>query len=236
MIVSHKYKFIFLKPFKVGGSSVLQALGQHCGPEDIVTSPFDLEGRPCYQKNNTGFRTHMRPHQIRKRIPQEIWDTYSKITIVRNPWDEVVSRYHWKRHRMTKKRIRLNAGLPWNVWRRHIARSLPDRPDHDDPRYVRWFTGLANRSGRNRRFWFDDDGQPLADFFIRYESIEADFQAVCKTLDLPPVPLPHLKGNTRPRDIPYWEYYTDETRSIVAERCVDIIKHSGYQFGPPLGQ
>jgi len=57
MIVSHKYKFIFLKPFKVGGSSVLQALGQHCGPEDIVTSPGDLEGLPCYQTTQDSERT-----------------------------------------------------------------------------------------------------------------------------------------------------------------------------------
>ena len=109
-IISHKYKFIFLKPFKVGGSSILQTLGQHCGPEDILTSPDDAEGLPSYRKNNTGFRTHMRPNEIRKKIPQEIWDSYSKITIVRNPWDEVVSRYHWKlskqHHKQTLRKSR----------------------------------------------------------------------------------------------------------------------------------
>lgn len=37
MIVSHKHKFIYLKLYKVAGTSVEYFLEQFCGNEDIVT-------------------------------------------------------------------------------------------------------------------------------------------------------------------------------------------------------
>lgn len=37
MIISHRHKFIFLKPYKVAGSSVELFLADLCGPDDIIT-------------------------------------------------------------------------------------------------------------------------------------------------------------------------------------------------------
>ena len=37
MIISHKHKFIFIKPIKVGGTSIEIALAKHCGVDDIIT-------------------------------------------------------------------------------------------------------------------------------------------------------------------------------------------------------
>ena len=37
MIISHKHKFIFVRPKKVAGSSILHNLGKWCGDDDIVT-------------------------------------------------------------------------------------------------------------------------------------------------------------------------------------------------------
>ncbi len=235
-IISHKYKFIFLKPFKVGGSSILQTLGQHCGPEDIVTSPNDTGGLPSYRKNNTGFRTHMRPDEIRNKIPQEIWDSYYKITIVRNPWDEVVSRYHWNLSRWRHKKTLRKKRWIRDAWRRYVAKSLQNGPDHDNPRFIRRFTRMAYSSGKNKSYYFDEDGRPLADFFIKFESLEDDFHTVCKTLGIPLAKLPHLKGSIRPRNDPYWEYYNDETRKIVADQSAKVIDYFGYEFGPDQNQ
>ena len=37
MIISHKWKFIFIKTQKCAGSSVERALAPVCGPRDILT-------------------------------------------------------------------------------------------------------------------------------------------------------------------------------------------------------
>lgn len=42
---------------------------------------------------------HMDAAAIRERVGKDVWDSYCKITIERNPWDKVVSRYFWESRR-----------------------------------------------------------------------------------------------------------------------------------------
>src|SRR5438552_19056899 len=55
MILSHKYRFIFIKTAKTAGTSIEVFLSRHCGPQDIVTpiappleghQPRNYEGFP----------------------------------------------------------------------------------------------------------------------------------------------------------------------------------------------
>lgn len=123
MIISHKNKFIFIKTEKTAGTSIEIALSKYCGPEDIITpiSPEDEIKRKhlgyrraqnysipftCYSKRDfwqamqqgkrLSFFNHAGAAYIGKHIDKNIWDSYYKFCVERNPWDKVVSWYYWR--------------------------------------------------------------------------------------------------------------------------------------------
>lgn len=106
-IISHRRRFIFVRPRKVGGSSLQLALAGLCGdrdvmsdvgrlsgldPDDIAADIADIAPRNADWGDIHGLiRTHMLPSEIRERVGERVWDGYFKITVCRNPWDLFVS-------------------------------------------------------------------------------------------------------------------------------------------------
>jgi len=115
MIICHPLKLIFIKTKKVGGTSFEIALSSFCDEASVITpiSPEDEDtraslGYPCAQNHEQQiwpdgsqtagqFYNHIPAAQARARIPQEIWDSYTKVTIWRDPYDAIISRYYWEK-------------------------------------------------------------------------------------------------------------------------------------------
>ena len=74
-MISHKYKFIFIHIEKTGGTSI----NDFFNFDDV----YEKHGTINYFKNEYG---------------KKLFDEYFKFTIVRNPWDWLVSRYHWSKY------------------------------------------------------------------------------------------------------------------------------------------
>ena len=70
-------------------------------------------------------------------------------------------------------------------------------------------------------------------FVGRYENLENDFKVVVKELGLgKDIALPHLNSrNHRRKGRHYTEFYTKETRDLVAEIYAEDINMFGYEFG-----
>ncbi|MBX7249192.1 MAG: sulfotransferase family protein [Caulobacteraceae bacterium] len=230
MIVSHRRRLIFLKTQKTGGTSVELALSQLCGPEDIITPLTDedetlrgevtprnyaipLDRRPPWwrllemagkrgPRAGTEFHEHMNAQAVRRALGAEIFDSYLKVTIVRNAWDREVSRYFWA--------------------------TRGDAPRRPFDRWVR-----RESSNPERKTWkiYTLDDQPVADVVMRHETLAKDFDALLERLGCAgAVRLPRAKGAHRTRGRDYREFYTPETRALVARRYHREIAYFGMTF------
>lgn len=124
MIIVPKYKFIFFKPMKVGGSAIEKTLTDYVDEKSLVTGGNSLPGNVLkyYYENdmkeeiakNTEygsinneyydeleeakilrFHSHTTPEIFFEKIKnKELYDNYKTITVVRNPWEVQLS-YYW---------------------------------------------------------------------------------------------------------------------------------------------
>lgn len=221
MIVSHRHRFIFVKTRKTAGTSVEIALSTVCGPDDVITPVMEADerlraesgGRPPQHYESPPLArkafNHMPASMVRQLVGREAWDDYFTFTIERNPWDAVVSLYHW----------------------RH-------KGDPDPPPFARFVEDpvveeLATKNPRAYRI----RGVRAVDRVLRYESLADELAEVWAHLGLPGEPrLPHAKGTSRPRGAGYTSYYDDVSRARVAEQFAVAIAEFGYEFGYEFGE
>jgi len=100
MIISHKYKFIFIKTRKTGGSSIEKYLLDYLEGTDYVFGGMPPEGLRPY--NVEGDQEHKGWRWIKENYPVE-WNSYYKFAVDRNPWDRYVSAYYWYKSAKPKK-------------------------------------------------------------------------------------------------------------------------------------
>ena len=123
MIISHQHKFIFIKTEKTAGTSIEIALSKFCGPDDIITPigraddakrrelghrgpqnyliPFSKYSRNDFiralsAKERLRFYNHAAAGFIKRYLDKDTWRSYFKFAFERNPWDKVLSWYHWR--------------------------------------------------------------------------------------------------------------------------------------------
>ena len=244
MIVSHRHEFIFLRPRKVAGTSVEVAMSRQCGDDDVITpigrhqARWDHDPWADLGRLRTGYRRHATVEQVRSRLGDELWNQYLKFSIVRNPWDLVVSQYHWATRKgaigrgawntlsafwREPTRIRSNVHTVVANAAQFVYGSEPVSFDFFATRLLRYY-------GDNGDQYFHRSGALALDFVIRFEHLESDYMALCERLGLPGTGLPSLKSKTRAAHRPYSAYYSDETRERVARAYRRHIEEFGFTF------
>jgi hypothetical protein len=216
MIVSHRYRFIFLRTEKTGGTSLAMALQNLLDENDLQAEMH----RPPWAKfvpiHHGALKRHfpqwfdLHPHatasQIRDVVGRKIFDSYYKFAIERNPWDRQVSLYA---HREWKK------GKPADHFDRDM-RSLIYR----NTEYVRLNNWSIYAIGR----------EIVADRVMRYERLPEAIDELVTTLGIPgPLDMPRLRSYTTDRPH-YSSYYSDTTRDLVARWYAKEIEALGYEF------
>jgi hypothetical protein len=230
MIISHKYRYIFLKTTKTAGTSIEIALAKFSGPEDIITpiSPEDekIRKKLGYQgpmnystplrgygikdfalfllkgRRKRWFYNHITAKEVRARVGLQIWDGYFKFCVERNPWDRVVSLYYWQN------------------------RTEPRQP------FSAFVQSDAPLSLKRKGFdLYTIDGRVAVDKICRYENLSEELEAIRTRLGIPEkLDLPHAKSRFRKEKESYRDIYGEKEKEKIAELFSDEIKLFGYEF------
>jgi hypothetical protein len=231
MIVSHRHRFIYLKCRKVGSTSVEMVLGDLCGPDDIVTpldgektreighrkinwQNYDVprERWPLSAKllvalgvsrraAGVELFNHIRAERLRRLIGAEVFDSYTKVAIERNPWDREVSNYYFH----------------------HPKEPRPSFPD--------FVANHTARKPIDNFDIYSIGGKIVADRVLRYETLAEDFARFLDDMGLvAPRALPHARSRQRTDKGVYRDLYTDAARATVARLYAREIAAFGYAF------
>ncbi|MDH3947327.1 MAG: sulfotransferase family protein [Gammaproteobacteria bacterium] len=235
MIISHTHKFIFIKSEKTAGTSIEAALSRYCSGNDVVTPINDYrhnrdeKGEFIHQSMNADEfiqlnlpnLQHVDALTIKNKVPAEVWDSYFKFSITRNPWDKVISDFFWKKRQdpaiNPRKRFYNYLGVPFNEL---------------DQLKIMFSEFLQSGEWSNNDHFYTIDNQLCVDYVIRYESLLEGLGEVCKTAGLEACTLPRLKSGLRKKRYHYSEYYDEESKAIVADAHKNDIRLFGYEFNP----
>ena len=207
MILSLSHRFIFVHVSKSAGTSIQVALRNFVHEPDCLwihrlRNRMGLE----WDYRRIRFPEHVTAHRLRRQLPPDIYDSYFKFAFVRNPWDWVVSQYHY----------------------------LLSTPSHRHHGRVCAMSGLEEyiefEIARNKRsqseFIIDENGKILVDYIGRFENLSRDFASVCDKLNVS-AELPRI--NTTVHE-DYRTYYSDSSRERVAEHWGEDIARFFYNF------
>jgi hypothetical protein len=162
----------------------------------------------------------MTAQDIRAALNDEAaFNAYFKFTIIRNPWDRLVSALAWTDQKWVRGEELAAAGFDDQVRQLHAhfmsatsgGAAQVALPDFLYPQYL---------------YIFGADQKPLVNFIARYENLQQDWRTIREKLRVD-VELPcRMKSHHRS----YREYYTEETRKLVGEMYALDVGLFRYEF------
>jgi hypothetical protein len=210
MILSHRNKFIYIHVYKVAGTSIRTVLKEYDDRSDsdfpfYKNLQFYLGSRfPSLSKLAVD---HINVTEIKRFLPENIFNTYFKFAFVRNPWDWQVSLYHYMLQ-----------------YKNHPQHRLVSRMKSFDE-YIEW--RVTQDMGLQKDFLYDNKGNLLVNFIGRFENLQEDFNIACSKIPIKQVQLPLANKSNHKF---YKEYYNKNTRDLIYNAFKEDIELFKYDF------
>lgn len=236
MIISHQYKFIFIKTRKTAGTSVEVALSRFCNENDIVTEIGDEQFRqqqggqvgktiykdwfnysfkdlvklllPNKKPDRILFKSHATASQIKHNVSRKIWNNYFKIAIERNPWDKAISKYYF-------------------------SKGFSQGENSDFPSLSEYLqTSLKNPFLLSNWKIYTIKNRIAVDRVLFYETLNTDLAKLAKDIGLSDLKLPEqkLNGSYRQDKRHYREILSESDAKIIEKICQREINAFNYKF------
>lgn len=216
MIISRGRAYVFVHIPKTGGTAMALALEARAMKDDILIGDTPKARARRGRLKALTPRGRLWKHSTLADIdgvlsPVELAGMFI-FTLVRNPWDRLVSYYHWLGQQgFDHPAVARAKALDFSGFLAHPGTQL-SLQDNSYGSYLR-----------------DVDGVERAGLFIRLEHLEADLVPLAAHLGFIPE-LPRVNESDRKRD---WRgYYSDADAALVGRICAEDIARFGYGFDP----
>jgi hypothetical protein len=217
MIISQGRRFIFVHIPKTGGTALSLALEGRARADDILIGDTPKararKGRLKGLQSAGRLWKHSTLADIAGLVTPEELEAFYTVTLVRNPWDRMVSYYHWLR-------VQGFAHPAVGLAKSHDFSGFLHHPH----------TQTSVRLWPYAAYMRDATGMERASLYARLEHLEADLAPFEAHLGFRVTPLPLANESARLRD---WRgYYSDADAALVADLCAADVARFGYGFDP----
>lgn len=201
-MLSFRHNFLFVHIPKTGGNSIQSVMAPYSEDKIVNLNPHqDGVERFEVRRDCFNFVKHSTLSEYSKALNKEIFTRLFKFTVIRNPWDRMIS-YYFSPHR---------GEVAWN--REAFIKLLSEIKT--DAHYL-----LIDQSKN-----FID-----LDFILHFENLEEDFGILKDKLGLSLPELPIRNRSVYKPNNSYRDFYDSETRQMVANKFILTIDYFGYQF------
>ncbi len=208
MIISHGRKYIFVHIPKTGGTALSLALENRAMADDIL-----IGDTPKAVKRRAKAKAWAGDRKLRKHSTLAELDGlinlggYFVVTLVRNPWDRMVSYYHWLRDQTFD----------------HSAVELAK--SHGFSGFLNHPETLAVQSAESYGGYVA--GHEATTCFVRLEALAEDIHPFEAHLGFK-LNIPHVNRSDRNAD---WRgYYSDVDAELVGQMYAEDVARFGYRF------
>lgn len=214
MIISPGRNYIFVHIPKTGGTSLALALEDRAMKDDMMLGDTPKAKRRRKRLKDADAAGRLWKHStladIEGLVAPDAAAQMFTFTLVRNPWDRMVSYYHWLQ----------------NVTFDHKAATLAQQSSFAE------FLGSAEIQSSFRQlpytsYMCDGAGVERCTLYIRLERFAEDAAPLFAHLGFD-LELPRVNASDRAET--YHSYYTPVLRDLVGDICAEDIRRFGYSF------